>query len=135
MDIYLICVIILTTIFSIVGIYLIFVLRSVNKTINNMDHSIDQLKDTAVKAEKALGEAEETFALVNNQLPPILAELGHAASNVRSVTKTLDTQLREEDEYHNHTLKPSIASAANFGNVVLKGYSVWKKLKRNRFPV
>jgi len=69
MDIYLICVLVLTVIFGVVGIYLIFFLRSLSCFLKKADSLIENANSAVAEAEKTLDEVRETVVKVKRYFP------------------------------------------------------------------
>lgn len=135
MDIYFICVVILTIVFSAAGIYFLILLRSVHKTVKNVDSTLERVRAAADRTEKVAGQAEESFETLNLQLPAILEDLAATAANVKSISDNAEIQLRRGTELTNDLPAPSFSTAASLGSYVLKGYSVWKRIKKHRLPL
>jgi uncharacterized protein YoxC len=135
MDIYIICALLLTTIFSVAGVYLIIFLRSTRRVIENVDSTLNRIRVITDRTENVVEQAEVTMEMINHQLPTILEDLGYMVTHVKSISENADIQFSQGSETVPYSPAPSLSAAASFGNYVLKGYSVWRKFKKYRFPV
>lgn len=135
MDIYLLCVLIITAIFSAAGIYLIIVLRALRKSIPNVDSAVERIRAAAENAERTAGQAEVSLEAINSRLPGILDDLSTTAANLKSISEDAAHQFVQRTDVPGNLPAPRFSKAASLGNYVLKGYSVLKRFKKNRYPV
>lgn len=120
MDFYLICVIIITIIFSAAGVYFILTLRLARVSIK--------------QAGQAVKAAETALEQINGRLPSILEDLAVTLAYTRSLTEDPAIRAKGADAAVAGDAAPVVFSkAARFSRYVLKGYSKWRKFKRSYF--
>lgn len=131
MDFYQVCVLILTAVFSLLGIYFIFFIRSAGKTLVNVNKTMEEVRAALDNISATAENTYKSVELINQNLPVILDDFRHTASSLRAVSESIELGLRKVE-----TLAvPTFSGVTNLGNYVLKGYSIWKKIKKNRIPV
>lgn len=130
MNYYLLCVVILTIIFSIAGVTVIIFLRSASRTLKNFDSMMENVRQTAAQADKVIGESEGILLTLNGDLPELMKDLRKTAANAKSISDNAERRLSKG--LIASTGELSLAGVAGLGTVLLKGVSVLRKFKKKR---
>lgn len=133
MDIYLICLLLVTAFIALIGILSILFLFSARRTMENLNKTLKEIQNTALSTEKTAAEAEKTFRLINEKLPAVLEDVGQITGQAREISENTGIRIMKSLEDENNTPVPTISAVSSFGNLFFRGYSLWRRLRRNRF--
>lgn len=131
MNFYMVMVLLAVLTFMVAAGYLIVFIRSATRTLERVDSLLETAQQTTTSAQQTVLAADETLKLLNDRLPAILDDINQTTANARSISEGAEFELRKSMA-DNVTPGTNLSMAANISNYVLKGYSVWKKLRRKR---
>lgn len=128
MNIYEICVVIITIVLLFLGVYSFLLIRSVQKTMAKLNNTLDGTTTILQNADTTISNANKSTEVFNQHLPNIMADLESTAANLRTISQ--DT-VNGVEHIENNAL-PVLSRASNMGNYIVKGYNIWKRIKKNR---
>ncbi|MFA6808974.1 MAG: hypothetical protein WCR27_08270, partial [Eubacteriales bacterium] len=95
-------------------------------------NTLDDTRMVLKNADNTLEKANIALDKINEDIPGILDDVQEITSNFKLISQEVEFELRRGIGKIENSAIPAVATASNVGNYVVKGYTLWKKVKRNR---
>lgn len=103
-----VCALVLTIIFGMLGIYLLIVVRS---------------------AQRLVDEARQSVVLLNKQLPDILADVQSSVQGIKTTTEALNNGVQQVAAGVELVARSPVTVATGAINTLRRGIEIWQRIR------
>ena len=103
-----VCALVLTIIFGMLGIYLLIVVRSTQRLVD---------------------EARQSVVLLNKQLPDILADVQSSVQGIKTTTEALNNGVQQVAAGVELVARSPVTVATGAINTLRKGIEIWQRIR------